>query len=393
MPTIPDPPALGAVEADSPDGQHVPRALRTVAAWSWRILVIIGLAVVVLYLVVRLEVLFVAIFVALLLTSLLHPPTRFLRRRGWPSALATALVLISFLGLVTLALYLAGRSFAHQSGQLIAAVKDGFDKIVVWSEETFGLSLDQINERFNSVTDSLGGGEGSSQVINHVFGAASTVLEIVSGMGIAFFATIFFVHDGEGIWNWVTRLFPRSARGHVDEAGRLSWNTLASYAHGTVTIAAIDAVGIALGAFLIGLPLAGPIGVLVFFSSFVPIVGALLSGMVAVLIALATLGIGGALLMLAIVIGVQQLEGHVLQPLIQGRFVAIHPLAIVLAVAGGSLIGGIVGAVIAVPIVAVINVLVRYAAATARGEDPVEEVLEGQVDPGSKAGLEDVDAG
>jgi predicted PurR-regulated permease PerM len=179
-------------------------------------------------------------------------------------------------------------------------------------------------------------------------------------------------------------LFPTGVRGHVDTAGRLSWHTLAAYARGTVVIAAIDAVGIGVGVALVGVPLAGPIAVLVFFGAFIPIVGALLSGFVAVLIALATQGLTSAILVAAIVIGVQQLEGQVLQPLIQGRMVALHPLAIVLAVAAGSTVAGLVGAVIAVPILAVVNVVVRYAAQVVRGpaEPEPDEVGPEPDDPG-----------
>jgi predicted PurR-regulated permease PerM len=224
-----------------------------------------------------------------------------------------------------------------------------------------------LQDRASDLLSSQGsdGGEAGG-IASSAFGAAATALEVVSGAGIALFATIFFVHDGPRIWAWVTSLFPPGARAHVDDAGQLSWSTLSSYARGTVVIAAIDAAGIGVGAWLIGVPLAGTIAVLVFFFSFIPIVGALLSGLVAVLIALATQGLTAALLMLVIVILVQQLEGHILQPVIQGKLVAIHPLAVVLAVAGGSIVAGLIGAVIAVPIVAVANVLVRYTAQVSR---------------------------
>jgi predicted PurR-regulated permease PerM len=152
---------------------------------------------------------------------------------------------------------------------------------------------------------------------------------VAAGAGVALFATIFFLYDGPHIWSWVTSLFPTRARTHVEQAGRLSWQTLSGYARGTVLIAAIDAVGIGVGVALIGVPLAVPIGVLVFFASFIPVIGALLSGLAAVLI--------------------------------QGRLVAIHPLAVVLAVTAGTIVAGLIGAVIAVPVVAVANVLIRYA--------------------------------
>lgn len=386
-PEVPDDPPLGApapkqrVELPGtqpgpeapPDGTRGPRhpvplALRTVASWSWRLLVVLALVTAVLLVVARLEVLFVALFVALLLSALLAPAANALRRHRVPHILATAIVLLGAIVVIVASLYLVGRSVHEQSGAFMTAMTDGVEKIRIWLADTFGTTWEQLAERLRTMLGSLGGSEGGG-LASSVFGAASTALDVVSGAGIALFATIFFVHDGAGIWRWATGLFPPKARGHVDEAGRLSWQALSAYARGTVIIAAIDAIGIGVGVALVGVPLAVPIGVLVFFASFIPIVGALLSGFVAVVIALATVGLSGALIVLAIVIGVQQLEGHVLQPLIQGRMVALHPLAVVLAVAGGSIVAGLVGAVIAVPIVAVVNVIVRYTARAARGAD------------------------
>ena len=359
--------APAAPDAPEARPEAVPAGLRTVAAWSWRILVILLLAAALIAVIARLEVLFVALFVALLVTSLLQPGAAWLRRRGVPGVLATAGVLVAALGVLLGVLFLAVRSVVDQFDELTAAVLDGFEKVRLWVEGTFGLSLDQLQARASDLLSGLGGGGGDGGgIASSAFGAASTALEVVSGAGIALFATIFFVHDGPRIWGWVASLFPPGARTHVNEAGQLSWSTLSGYARGTVLIAAIDATGIGVGAWLIGVPLAGTIAVLVFFFSFIPIVGALLSGLVAVLIALATQGLTAALLVLVIVILVQQLEGHILQPLIQGKLVAIHPLAVVLAVAGGSIVAGLVGAVIAVPIVAVANVLVRYTAQVSR---------------------------
>lgn len=359
-----------------PDAQQAPReavpaGLRTVAGWSWRILVILLLVTALITVIARLQVLFVALFVALLITSLLQPGAASLRSRGVPGVLATAGVLMAALGVLLGVLFLAVRSVVNQVDEFTTAFLDGFEKVGLWVQGTFGLSLDQLQDRAANLLSSQGGegGEGGG-IAASAFGAAATALEVVSGAGIALFATIFFVHDGPRIWAWVTSLFPPGAGTHVNEAGQLSWSTLSSYARGTVVIAAIDAAGIGVGARLLGVPLAGTIAVLVFFFSFIPIVGALLSGLVAVLIALATQGLTAALLMLVIVILVQQLEGHILQPVIQGKLVAIHPLAVVLAVAGGSIVAGLIGAVIAVPIVAVANVLVRYTAQVLRPAPP-----------------------
>jgi predicted PurR-regulated permease PerM len=366
-------------EQRAPEAGSVPQGLRTAAAWSWRILVILALVIALLVVVVRLETLFVALFVALLLTALLEPGAARLTRLGVPRILATAGVLVGAVAVIVGVLYLAGRSLARQLEELSTATVDGYNQLVEWAQTTFGFDLGAVSGSITSWIDGLGSGESGSSLAASVFGAASTAFEVVGGAGIALFATIFFVHDGARIWQWVTHLFPSGARAHIDRAGSLSWQTLTAYARGTVIIAAIDGIGIGLGAALIGVPLAAPIGLLVFFFAFIPIVGALLSGFVAVLIALATQGITGALLMLAVVLVVQQVEGHILQPLIQGKMVAIHPLAVVLAVAAGSIVAGIVGAIIAVPIVAVANVIVRYAHGVATGvpPDPTAEAAEG----------------
>ncbi len=353
--------------------ENVPDGLRTVAGWSWRILVVLLLAAATVALIARLQMLFVALFVALLVTALIQPAAARLVRAGAPRVLATAGVLLAAVAILVGILYLAGRSIVGQFDALTTAVTDGFAEVKAWVEGSLGLSLDQLSSWLASQFQGSGEGGSGGGLASSVYGAAVTALEVVSGAGIALFATIFFVHDGPRIWAWVTSLFPRSARAHVDEAGRLSWSTLSGYARGTVMIAGIDAIGIGVGVWLLGVPLAGTIAVLVFFLSFIPIVGALLSGFVAVLIALATQGLTTALLVLVIVIAVQQLEGHVLQPVIQGKLVALHPLAVVLAVAAGSTIAGLVGAVIAVPIVAVVNVLVRYVAQVNRGERPTPE--------------------
>ena len=342
------------------------------AAWSWRILVVLALAAAVTAVVVRLQVLFIALFVALLATALLQPVLRVLRQVGLPRAVATALTLLGALAAVGVVFFLAGSALAGQAGELSAAVADGFGELKLWIEDVFGISAEQLGEYTTRLWESLR--ENAGSIGSGVFGAASTAAEVLAGAGVALFATIFFLYDGPRIWGWVSALFPARARGHVDEAGRLSWQTLAGYARGTVLIAGIDAIGIGLGVWVLGVPLAGPIAVLVFFGSFIPIVGATLSGLVAVLVALATEGVTTALLTAGVVLLVQQVEGHVLQPLIQGRFVAIHPLAVVLAVTAGSIVAGLVGAVIAVPIVATANVLVRYAAQVARGEQEPPEL-------------------
>ena len=364
------------------EGDGVPQGLRTVAGWSWRILVILALIMVGGVVAARLEVVFVALFVALLATALLEPAAVWLRARGVPRGISTGLVLLGALIVASLALYFVARSVLGQVDEFRAALTDGIEKVREWLDSTFGISLEELWDRIRGLAEGLGS-EGGGGLTSSAFGFASTAIEVIAGAGISLFATIFFVHEGGRIWAWATSLFPTGSRHRVDEGGRLAWQTLAAYARGTVIIAAIDAVGIGLGVALVGVPLAGPITVLVFFGAFIPIVGALVSGFVAVVIALATQGLTAALIVLAIVIGVQQVEGHILQPLIQGRMVALHPLAVVLAVTAGTTIAGLVGAVIAVPIVATLNVLVRYVARGYRGEpdpDVASDDASGSVD-------------
>ena len=187
---------------------------------------------------------------------------------------------------------------------------------------------------------------------------------------LTLFATLFLLIDGGGIWRWTVRLFPRRARTAVDGSGKAGWITLTSFVRVQIFVAFVDAVGIGLGAWVIGLffggfPLVIPIAIAVFLGSFIPVVGAVLTGVLAVFVALVYLNPFAALLMLAVVIAVQQIEGHVLQPLVMGSAVKVHPLAVVLAVAAGGFLAGIPGALFAVPVVAVVNVMVIY---TARGE-------------------------
>ncbi|HLK95236.1 MAG TPA: AI-2E family transporter, partial [Nocardioidaceae bacterium] len=186
------------------------------------------------------------------------------------------------------------------------------------------------------------------------------VTHFFTGAFIVLFATFFFCAQGSNIWAWLVNLFPRSARYGLDASGRVAWVSLTAFVRATILVAFTDAVGIALGAFLLGVPLALPLGVLVFLGAFVPIVGAAVSGAVAVLVALVAQGPVIALVMLGVVVVVQQLESHVLQPFLMGRLVAVHPLGIILAIAIGLVAGGIVGALIAVPIAACGNAVRKF---------------------------------
>ena len=200
----------------------------------------------------------------------------------------------------------------------------------------------------------------SEVYVSGALSLASSLGHLVAGLFLTLFSLLFILIDGRGIWRWIVSLFPKKARAAVDGAAIAGWTTLTNFARVQVLVAAIDAVGIGLGAFLLGVPLAIPIAVLVFLGSFIPIVGAVVTGTLAAVIALVYNGPWIAFWMIVVVLAVQQLEGHVLQPLIVGSVVKVHPLAVVLVVATGSLLAGIPGALFAVPVAAVMNVMVRY---------------------------------
>ena len=249
--------------------------------------------------------------------------------------------------------------FRDGLGDLTSQVNGGIDKIQDWLiNGPLGLSQQQIDDAVNNARESLTNNR--SRLTSGALGAAGTIGEIITGALLTFFATIFFIKDGRQIWTWVVRLFPRGSRERIAGAGERAWRTLISYVHATLAVAFVDAIGIGVGAAILGVPLALPLAVIVFLGSFIPIVGATLSGLIAVLVALVAKGPVTALILLGIVLLVQQVEGHILQPLLLGRAVKVHPLAIVFGIATGTLLAGIIGALLAVPIVAVIATVSNY---------------------------------
>lgn len=369
----------GAGRFQAVDRSAVPPGMRATAAWAWRIVAVAAAGYVLLLIIARIQVVVVPLAIALLLSALLQPMAAVLAKRGLRPALATAVTLVS--GLIGLGLlgWLVVAQFRNGLSDLTTQVNGGVDKIQDWLiNGPLGLSQQQINDYVENARTSLS--ENRSQLTNGALGAVGTAGHVLAGAALTLFATIFFIKDGRQIWNWVVRLFPTGSRERVAGAGERAWRTLISYVHATLAVALVDAVGIGVGAAVLGVPLALPLGVIVFLGSFVPIIGATLSGLVAVLVALVAKGPGTALILLLIVLAVQQLEGHVLQPLLLGRAVKVHPLAIVFAIATGTLLAGIIGALIAVPIVAVIGTVSSYLSHGERDLVPTEP-------PGSDGGV------
>ena len=214
-------------------------------------------------------------------------------------------------------------------------------------------------------------------ILGRVTEVGTALGHVLAGFFIVLFSTYFFLADGERIWAWIVRLAPRAGRQHVDSSGRVAWISLTQFVRATVIVAATDALGIMTGAAILGVPFVLAIGVLVFLGAFIPMVGATVAGIVAILVALVAQGPITALLMLAVVILVQQIEGHVLQPFLMGRWVSVHPLGVIIAIGCGVLVAGIPGALVAVPLAAAVNAVVQHLANySAPGDDPEEELGE-----------------
>lgn len=338
----------------------MPTSVKGAAAWSGRFLLVVGALAVIGYLMLVFKVILVPVAIALLLTVLLMPVKRFLVRRlhlgdGLASGVTLVLLIVVVLGLVVA----AGGSIVSGFAELKDKAIGGYDQAVTWLREG-PLQLDSSD--LQSWLDKIGGtvSSNSSTWVSGALGAATTVGHVLAGSLIALFCTFFFLHDGRRIWAWIVGLFPTRQRDRVHQAGRRGLVTLAGYARTQVLVAFVDGFFIGLGAAVFGVPLAVPLGILVFVGSFVPIVGAVLTGTVAVLVALVAKGWVTALIMLGVVLLVQQLEGHVLQPFLMGHAVSLHPVAVLLSVAAASFVAGIVGALFAVPLVAVVNTVVLY---------------------------------
>ncbi len=347
---------------DSSRGEDgVAVGVRIAGAWSWRLLAILALIAVFIFIVIQLRLLVIPVLVAVLLSALLVPFKNMMVRRGLPRGLAIAVAELGVIIVVTGLLFLVVLQVRAGFGDLQQQTITSFGELKQFLADS---PLQISDAQFTGYVDQLFGalqGQGSA-IFTGALAVGSTVGEFVVGLVLALFTTLFILIDGERIWAWIVHLFPRRARTALNGAGEAGWLTLQNFIKIQILVATVDAIGIGVGAAILQLPLAFPIAVLVFLGSFIPVIGAVLTGGVAVFIALVYNGWVVALIMLGIVLLVQQVEGHVLQPLIMGAAVKVHPLAVVLAVAGGSMLAGIPGALFAVPVVAVANVMITYIA-------------------------------
>nr|WP_235870764.1 AI-2E family transporter [Rhodococcus xishaensis] len=329
------------------------------------------------YVISKLEAVVIPVALALLLAAFLMPSVDWMNRRGLPRAVAVIIAVVATIGVVAAILSFVVEQFVQGLPALSDQFTASITKLQQWlTEGPLHFSEDQIRSAGDNVVRAVQSNQ--EALTSGALTTATVIGEIFAGAFLTLFTLVFFLYGGDQIWEFVTRVIPKNTRSRVRLAGRQGFSSLVGYTRATVAVAAVDAIGIGTGLAILGVPLALPLASLVFIGAFVPIIGAFVTGFLAVLVALVTKGLLTALIVLGIIIAVMQLEGHVLQPLLLGRAVRLHPLAVVLAIATGLVLAGIVGALLAVPIVAFLKTAVR----SLRAEDQ-EEAYESlvSVDP------------
>jgi putative heme transporter len=333
------------------EDQAVSPLVRKAAAWAWRLLLVLGAAVAVLWVVKHLEMIFVPLALALILAALLLPGVDWLNKHGIARGSAVFLLLLSGFAVIGGILAFVVIQFIDGLPALVDQVTNSINSARDWLiKGPVHLTKDQIDQASRSGVEALRNNQ--NRLTSGALATAATVTEIVTGAFVTLFTLIFFLYGGRNIYQFVTEIFPISVREKVREAGKAGFGALIGYIRGSFVVALVEAGGIGTGLAIMGIPLALPLASLVFLGAFIPLVGLVVSGTIAILVALLSKGFLYALITLGLVIVVNQLEAHVLQPLVMGRAVSLHPLAVLLGITAGGVLAGIVGALLVVPTIA-----------------------------------------
>ena len=365
-----------------------PPWLRTSAGWSWRLILVVAGVALVFWAVTQVLIVFVAVFLALVFTAVLNPLTD-LYDRVMPRALATAAAILSGIlvvgGLVTYVVV----SVAGQWERLAGEFNTGIDQIVGLIENNrfpFDVELDRRDQWIDDAANWIQ--ENSQTLVSRAAESAGSIVEGIAVLALAIFCTVFFLASGGTMWRWFMQQVPARTRGRWNDAAGAGWYTFSGYTRGTVLVAITN--GILAGIFLsiLGVPLSAPLAVLVFIGTFIPLIGAPLAMIIAAVVALAADGLLTALIVTLGIAGIGQLEGHVLQPLIMGKQVSLHPVVVALGVTCGTVVGGILGAIVAVPLIAV-----AWAVYSTLRKPPEEAAAEAGDTPGDAPHDADDDVG
>ncbi|WP_051495222.1 AI-2E family transporter [Nocardia nova] len=332
--------------------------VRQSAEWCWRLLIILVAVLALAYLAHKLTTVVIPVAIALLGAALLSPLVDLLQRLGMPRGIGVFVALVGSIGLLAGIFTFVIEQFVSGVPQLTDEFKTSIHTVQDWLiNGPLHLSDEQIRNAGNTIIKTIEANQDS--LTSGALTTAAAIGEFLTGTFLTMFILIFFLYGGDQIWHFATRIVPTPQRERVRTAGRLGFGTLIGFVRATVVVAAVDAIGIGAGLAILSVPLALPLASLVFIGAFIPIIGSLLAGSVAVFLALMTKGFVTALIVLGVTIAVMQLESHVLQPLLLGRAVRIHPLAVVLAITAGVVLAGIAGGLLAVPFVAVMNTAIR----------------------------------
>jgi predicted PurR-regulated permease PerM len=344
---------------------EVPRLLRQAAAWSWRLILVAALIYGTFRLAVTLRLVVLPLIAAILLTALLQPLAARLRRTGMPGLAATWCTFLLALVIIAGAVTLAANRVSADYPTLAAEVRRTANEVQKsLAGPPFHLHGRRLAQLTNQVLHFLS--QHKSVIAGTVVTGGKIFLEILTGLVLTLFTSFFLLKDGSRIWQWIIGGLSPEPHRRMCQAGDAAWHTLTSYVRGTTLVAAIHAVFIGVALWLLGVPLLVPLIILVFLASFIPLIGILVAGALAILVTLGTKGWLAAVILLAVFLLENQIEGHLLQPLVVGRAVRLHPLAIILVLAVGGIIAGIPGAIVAVPAAAVIT----YAVPFLRGAGP-----------------------
>lgn len=330
---------------------EVPPWLRTAASIGWRLLVLFAVLYVAVWLLLKIGVVVFPVLVAAIFTTLFVPPAQWLEERGMSRSAATAVVVVGGIVIVFGLGALIVIRFIASAPQLGESLSQAYDQLLQWSSSA-GLSPQEVRSSISSMFGGGGGGQDNGAAGSLISGGRMLV-EVIGGFLLMLVLLFFFVKDRDQIVGWFRELVPGDYRPVADRLGGRTWDVLARYLRGVAIIATVDALGTVIGLLIIGVPLVLPLGVLMFLGGFIPVVGATVAGLVATLVALVGGGLLDAALTLGVVVLVQQVDAHILQPVVMGHEVPLHPAMVLIAVAAGAAAFGIPGAILGVPVAAV----------------------------------------
>lgn len=324
------------------------------AAWALRFLIVAAAVVVLLDLLNAVSLVTITVIVAIMICALLQPLVGLLVRGHVPRTLAAVLVFVLGMTAIVAAAWFVVQQVTANSSALGSQLLDAVATIRQWLVKgPARMSEHQVSQLVNDLTNAIS--QNRAGLAQGVFATANSALLVIGGAVFCLFATLFLLTDDGAIFRWVTHIFPQESRGRVKHAGNVAWRTLIAYMRSTVLLALINSFTMVVIMMIAGMPLVVPLGVLLFLGSLIPLLGMLVAGVLVVLVALVTKSAVMALVMALALVLTVQLEGNLLNPLIMGKAVNIHPLGILMAVTAGTILGGIFGAFIAVPLVAILN--------------------------------------